>query len=639
VSLSPLTAWSGAGDRWRRLLARCAVPTVCALSCGLGLALASESFLPAEQILLALWQERLPAPPLPKPLRIVAIDDQSLNEALNADLQQDPLLRRLGPWPWPRQAQARVLDRLAEAGAQAVAIDLFFVAPSHQGAGDDGTLARSIAAFPGPRVLAAKLLEPIGQQGAGDGVAGFSLISPLATLLSRGAVAGLTNAEQDTIRRPAQRHVDLMRASIPLVLPDSLAQTLHRRTGGALPRSPGPLWERYLRFHGPAGTIPTLSIWQLLADDRYQRLRTSGELRGALVFIGPTASSLQDLHPIGWGQGITIPGVEIHATEFANLRQGSFWHLLRPAPLWAVPLALAVLAYGLALQQLSRPLARLAVGLGACLGLAAVAGGLLAGFGVGIPLFTLLLSTALVTVTSSAEASVRVQLDRLRLRRTLRRYLSPAVAEEVMRQGESWSQALQGRRCEVVVLMTDVRGFTAMTSRYAQQGREAELVGRLNDYFAMVVAELLAEGATVDKFIGDATLAYFGAPLSRGIEADAQAALAASRRIVHGLERLNRHWAEQGLEPWQQVVVLSAGTVICGNIGSPERQDYTVIGDAVNRASRLEAVAKQTGATIVASQAVVERLGPGERPLALGDFPIRGQEVQPVYGISAAPEP
>jgi adenylate cyclase len=149
---------------------------------------------------------------------------------------------------------------------------------------------------------------------------------------------------------------------------------------------------------------------------------------------------------------------------------------------------------------------------------------------------------------------------------------------------------------------------------------------------------MLAEGATVDKFIGDAALAYFGAPLSRGIEADAQAALAAARRIVLGLERLNQQWAEQGLDPWRQVVVLSAGTVICGNIGSPERQEYTVIGDAVNRASRLEAVAKQTGAPIVASSAVVELLGSSEAPLSLGEFPIRGQEVQRVYSLRTSQE-
>lgn len=602
------------------------------------MALASDPLLRREEALLDLWQELLPVPPRPKELRIIAIDDLSLDQAANADLLQDPLLRRLGPWPWPREAHARVLDRLGAAGARAVALDLFFTAPSRQGDADDRILARAIGAFPGPVVLAAKVLEPTAQEGAGDGIAGFTPTLPLPELLKAGAVAGLTNAERDTIRRPPQHRADLLRDPTSPTLPDSLAQTLHRQIGGQRPPAAGPLWQSYLRFHGPTGTIPTVSIWSLLADDRYRQLLATGALRGAVVFIGPTSASQQDLHPIGWGQGVTIPGVEIHATEFANLRLGSFWRLLRPAPLWAVPLALAVLGFGLALQQLNRPLGRLGAGIGVGLALAALDGGLLMSLGVGIPLVSLLLGTGLVTAASASEATVRLQWDRLRLRRTLRRYLSPAVAEEVMRQEDSWSQALQGRRCEVVVLMTDVRGFTAMTSRYSQEGREAELVRRLNDYFAMVVTELLAEGATVDKFIGDAALAYFGAPLSRGIEADAQAALAAARRIVQGLERLNRHWADQGLEPWQQVVVLSAGTVICGNIGSPERQDYTVIGDAVNRASRLEAVAKQTGAPIVASAAVVELLGSSEAPLSLGEFPIRGQEVQRVYSLSLSQE-
>jgi adenylate cyclase len=98
---------------------------------------------------------------------------------------------------------------------------------------------------------------------------------------------------------------------------------------------------------------------------------------------------------------------------------------------------------------------------------------------------------------------------------------------------------------------------------------------------------------------------------------------------------LNQQWVERGLEPWQHVIVLSAGTVICGNIGSPERLDYTVIGDAVNRASRLEAVAKQTGSTIVASEAVVERAKASAQAYLLGEFPLRGQQVQPVYAINA----
>ncbi len=632
-----LPAWQADRQFWSRRLGQLAIPAACAAVCGLGLALASEPLLQGEQALLALWQELLPVPPLPRELRIVAIDDQSLEQAANADLLKDPLLRRLGPWPWPREAHARVLDRLAEAGARAVAVDVFFVDPSRHGDGDDKILARAIGAFPGPRVLAAKVLHPTAQGGAGDGYAANSLILPLSELLKAGAVAGLTNAEEHTIRLPPQHRADQLRGPLSLQpVPDSLAQTLHRRIGGQPPPAAGPLWRTYLRFHGPGGTIPTLSIWQLLADDRYRQLRATGALRGAVVFIGPTSASQQDLHPIGWGQDVTIPGVEIHATEFANLRQGSFWRLLLPAPLWAVPLALAILALGLALQRLSRPLGRLGGGIAAGLALTVLDGGLLITLGVGIPLVSLLLGTGLVTAASASEATVRLQWDRLRLRRTLRRYLSPAVAEEVMRQEESWSQAQQGRRCEVVVLMTDVRGFTAMTSRYSHEGREVELVRRLNDYFAMLVGELLAEGATVDKFIGDAALAYFGAPLSRGIEADAQAALAAARRIVLGLERLNQRWAEEGLEPWQQVVVLSAGTVICGNIGSPERQDYTVIGDAVNRASRLEAVAKQTGAPIVASAAVVELLGSGEAPRSLGEFPIRGQEVQPVYSLSTS---
>jgi len=143
----------------------------------------------------------------------------------------------------------------------------------------------------------------------------------------------------------------------------------------------------------------------------------------------------------------------------------------------------------------------------------------------------------------------------------------------------------------------------------------------------------------VDKFIGDATLAVFGAPIHRGNQAEASAAIEAALEIEARLRSLNQTWEQQGETSWQQVIVLSFGTVISGNIGSSRRMDYTVIGDAVNTASRLEAVAKQCQRTIVMSQGVAD-LVRDQWPLEdLGRFEIRGQTAQHVYALASVTNP
>lgn len=611
------------------LPATCSV--VVALACGTG----SQPLLVVEQNLLAHVQMLLPAPPPPRRLVVLAIDDFSLDQASNGDLLRDPLLPGLQSWPWARASYARVLDRLAAAGARVVGIDLLLEAPSSHGEADDRTLARALARFPGTVVLGSRIREP--RHGGG---AGYSLVRPYGLLLGPAAGRqprlGLLNAREESdgaIRQPPQQYAQWLRQQTPLLPPDSLGRELHRVGGGGELAAPGGPWQPNLRFYGPPGTIRTLPIWDMLDARRYQQLKNNGVLKDAFVLIGPAAPSFQDRYTTAYAGSEGMPGVEIHATEYANLRDGRTWYLLRPEWPWAAALGLALLGLTIVLDRLPRPLSRIAAGLGCGATVATLHGLSLSVLHLGLPLLSLVVGVTLVSGTSAGEATFRLQRERLRLRRTLSRYLSPAVADEVTRQREAWEESLVGRQCEVVVILCDIRGFTSKTTEYSKSGRAAELVSRLNQYFALVVNELMREGATVDKFIGDAVLAYFGAPLSAGREADAEAAIRAAIRMTERLPELNASWEQQGLEPWQQVIVLSAGTVICGNIGSPQRLDYTVIGDAVNRASRLEAVAKETGALIVASDTVIERATNHQGFERLGEFALRGQGMQAVYGI------
>ena len=226
---------------------------------------------------------------------------------------------------------------------------------------------------------------------------------------------------------------------------------------------------------------------------------------------------------------------------------------------------------------------------------------------------------------------MELQWQRRRLRSSLERYLSPAIAAEIAAQPEEADGMLGGKEVDVVILMSDIRRFTAITQNMSEQGKIPELVERLNQYFSCVVETLHAHEATVDKFIGDACLAVFGTPRNRGSKQEVSSALEAAIEIGHKLDELNQQWQGQGDEPWEQVIALSYGKVISGNIGSSSRMDYTVIGDAVNTASRLESIAKATNQTIVLSQSMIDFIEDQSQLIDLGCFDIRGQSNQNVY--------
>ena len=296
-------------------------------------------------------------------------------------------------------------------------------------------------------------------------------------------------------------------------------------------------------------------------------------------------------------------------------------------------MAMLVLVTGVCAARLERPLTRLSLLLLTAGLLVAGSAGLIVWSGVLLPVLGMAASLAVTGIVTSADATVRLQWQRRRLRRTLGRYLSPAVAAEIANQPEEADGLLGGQLMDVVILMSDIRGFTGFTQEMTEQGKVKELVTRLNQYFSEVVNAVHSEQGTVDKFIGDAVLAVFGAPLKQSRNANVRAAVRTAIALQRQLTELNRGWEKQGQRPWQQVVVLSHGWVLSGNIGCASRMDYTVIGDAVNTASRLETIAKQTGQSIVMSAAVAEQLQ-GDVPLRnIGTFAIRGQGEQQVFAL------
>jgi adenylate cyclase len=202
------------------------------------------------------------------------------------------------------------------------------------------------------------------------------------------------------------------------------------------------------------------------------------------------------------------------------------------------------------------------------------------------------------------------------LRRTMSRYLSNGVIDRLMVQGVA---GLGGSSHEVTILFSDIRGFTPLTERLGA----SETVSLLNEYFSFMEDVVTNRGGMIDKYIGDAIMALFGSPFPS--PNDAANAVQAAIDMFQVLQILNARRAEEGKAAIRIGVGLGTGNVITGNIGSPKRMDFTVIGDPVNLASRIEEATKTYGADILVCDATWARLTEAPRARRVDVVRLRGQ--------------
>jgi adenylate cyclase len=209
--------------------------------------------------------------------------------------------------------------------------------------------------------------------------------------------------------------------------------------------------------------------------------------------------------------------------------------------------------------------------------------------------------------------------ERDKLRTTFGKYMTEAVLEHLL----AGKVALGGETLTVTILFTDIRSFTTISEKMDAQA----LVGLLNEYFTEMVSIVMQHDGVVDKYIGDAIMAVFGAPVSR--PDDAKNAVRAAVHMRHALTRLNERLAERGLAPLQTGIGLHTGEVVAGNIGSERRMEYTVIGDAVNLASRLESHTKDLGVSVLISEVTYALTKDAVETRALKEITVKGR-AQPV---------
>ena len=559
------------------------------------------------------WRPRAAAEP--PPIRVVEIDDDSI--------------ARMGRWPWPRARLGEMIEKIAGGGAAVVALDILLYDPGDPD--DDAKLAKSIAGR--PVVLgqyftnegnASRLADKAGFAFAGDDPTGFAYafrgaLTPLPAFAEAAAGVGFLNWLPDNDR--VVRRVPLVVRHNGRLSPSFAMETLRVAQGassytikssnasgetgfgahtgmvaiqdGGLVAATGPRGDFRVHFAGddPSIRIPAWKLFEPGFD--------AAVFAGDIVFIGVSAQLWFDI--VATPLSPNAPGVLQHAEIVGQMLSNDA--LARPdwAPgaefLYTVALSL-LLAVALPFLSLIGGAAVFAVTTAG-----SIAGSWLAFSRHGLLLDPILpsLLTAAVYVFGVLALFARRQSEAREIRAAFGRYVSPTIVAKLA--ADPTVLRLGGEERRVTLMFCDLRGFTTLS-----EGKSAtELTRFLNDYLTPMTDIVLQQRGTVDKYIGDAIMAFWNAPLDdvRHAAHAVEAALAMREALV----ALNLVWRREaeaaGLRfaPVRFGVGLNTGLACVGNLGSLRRFDYSVIGDEVNVASRLESASKQFCVDIVASEA------------------------------------
>ncbi len=534
-------------------------------------------------------------------------------------------------WPWPRDFYAAVVTYLFQSGARAIALDLILSERSiytQLGVADDDSALAS--ATTGRPVVQAVMLTREAIDGPGrladpgwpPGLLTDARVRrlerrpresfnkatlPVEPLRGQATALGWVGFEPDddgTCRSmvpaaayaPAGSDASVEVWSLPFALATLLGVRVETVPGRPAARHLRVEGKRLgldedgrmlLRFHGAEDTYPQFAFSKVLESAK----RTAAGLpvtaarpadfRDKIVFVGATAAGLLDLRPTS--MRAVLPGYVIHATALDNLLHGEALQRLT----WPRRTA-ALLLLGAVAGALLGALRSLRDGTLAVLGLLALYVGaalwLFAARGVWIELVPAGLAIALAHVGVTGYGYLTEGRERRFLRSAFARYVSPEVVEQLVRH--PGQLALGGETRELTVMFADVAGFTSLSEGRAPR----EIVELMNECFTALTEVIQGHGGTVDKFIGDAVMAFWNAPVEQLDHA--ARACRATVDLLAALDRLNVGWAARGLPAISMRVGLATGPALVGNVGSTTKFNYTVMGDTVNLASRLEGAAK-----------------------------------------------
>lgn len=599
------------------------------------------------------------------PVRIVDVDDASLE--------------KIGQWPWARTKMAEIVRRLTEAGAAVIAFDIVFpepdrLSPEALGAypsaaglsGNDAVFAKAIAQS---RVALGFILGKRKGAAAPQSKAGFAFAGDDPKLFVPafpGYVASLEGLQTPAVGSGALNWLpeyDQIIRRLPLLfrLDDQLfpalsAEALRVAQGAStyLVKSSGASGEE--AFGAKTGvvsvrigalTVPTDAegqMWLQFTKSEPRRFIPAwtilsgtfdkAEVEGKIILVGTSAAGLFDLRTTPLDA--SAPGVEIHAQAIEQMLLGSF--LLRPDFATAAELLVLIIAGLLLAFAIDRAGARVT----ALVGAAFV--GLVFGLSwlafkefkwLADPVYPAICFT-LVYLAGTVLVYLRSEADRRQIRSAFSHYMAPALVEELA--SDPSRLKLGGETRDMTLLFSDVRGFTTIS-----EGLTAEqLTTFINSLFTPLSNVILEARGTIDKYMGDAVMAFWNAPLDDPDHP--RNACRAALGMIDSLETLNRDWraeAEANGQDYKPVALgvgINTGDCCVGNLGSEQRFDYSVIGDNVNVASRLEGQTKTYGVAIVVGGETAAR-APEFALLEIDLLQVKGKhEAVHVFGLLGAPD-
>jgi adenylate cyclase len=539
------------------------------------------------------------------------------------------------PWPWPREIYSAVISFCKRSGVKVLVFDVLYTEPSKYGVDDDRSFGAAIADFSGfvgsvfvsqtmgiERKWASSVPEPrfrivglekwLAETGAG-GIAFPRAAFPVPEIAAGASV--LANVHLDPDPDGVYRRVKIFSVFDGKILPSlGLGAYLAASPDASLNIVPGAFLigdrrvsidgegSAILNFRGPSGTHRAYSAASIIQSELRIRngepptIKDTEAFRDSYVFFGMSAPGLFDLRPAPVS-GV-YPGVEIHATMLDNLLSNDFIRAVPVSILAALTLLMALMA-GVGTSYVSGIFKSVMVYAASIIMPVAVC---LFAYTRGFWL-PLIVQEVGVTITLFSAGLIYYSTEgrqKLFIKNAFKQYLSPAVIEELIQHPERLK--LGGERRELSIFFSDLEGFTSIS-----EGLEPEaLTALLNEYLTAMTDIIQEEGGTVDKYEGDAIIAFWNAPLQQADHAGhsvraamrCQAKLAEMRPSVR--ERIGRDLRMR--------IGINSGPAVVGNLGSHTRFDYSMLGDAVNLAARLEGINKQFGTYTIISEATLERM-------------------------------
>lgn len=593
----------------------------------------------ARETTFDIFQQIRPRPaPDGLPLRIVDIDEASL--------------AAIGQWPWSRRDMAEIASRLTELGAAAVAFDVLFaepdrLSPSAAPGGDDydALFAEALAAAPSILVMSrTTTATDVPAPKAGFAMTGEDVLPGLPRLdgvaaplpILADAARGLGVASLDREGSGVARRLPLLWSNGTEPLPTLAIEALRVAQGvptlvvlgdtagagtvaglriGALEVPTGPSGDMWLYYRElPRSTY--ISASRLLADD-YRDLAPL--LSGHIVLIGASAAGLLDIRTSALGSA--VPGVSIHFQALEQMLTGTY--LQRADWVGGIELLLITAsALGVVLVLLlSGPLPGLVFSI--AIAAVATAASWLAFSQLGLlldPSFALFAVLATYAAMTFFQFAV-TDADKRRIRRAFAHYVEPSLLAQI--EADAGLLRLGGDLRDLTVMFSDVRNFTALSERTAP----TELVAMLNRLFAGLGTAIVAHHGTIDKFMGDAIMAFWNAPVD--VPRHALRACEAALDMRAALRRLNA--GQPNVEPIAIGIGISTGPALVGNMGFEARFDYSCIGDTVNVASRIEGACKTVCCDILVT-AETRAAAPELAFLAAGSVVLKGvSQPEPIH--------